>query len=55
MTIEQFCTKVEALVYSEVMPEDAKHSDIFFQYEWDSETYWIKLGLPEEWFDHEDE
>ena len=28
------------------------NEDLFLSLEWDSETYWIKMGLPEEWFDH---
>lgn len=59
MTIEQFCNKLETFLYSEVV-DDMKNGDegsehLFFQFDSDSETYWIKLGLPDEWFDSSDE
>jgi len=55
MTIEQFCNNLEILLYSDLVPEDAQDNEFFFTLDHDSETYWIKLGLPEAWFDSEDE
>ena len=56
MTIEQFCNKLEIFLYSHIVKEkDNGDDDLFFEYEWDSETWWIKLGLPQEWFDGEDD
>ena len=54
MTIEQFCNKLEIFLHNnlaennEIAPED-----LFFKYEADSDSYWIKLGLPQEWFTEE--
>ena len=58
MTIEQFCNKLEIFLYSKVvanMKDGSEGSDnLFFEWDWDSDTYWVKLGLPDEWFDSED-
>ena len=59
MTIEQFCNKLEIFLYSEIvanMKDGGEGSDsLFFEWDWDSETYWVNLGLPDEWFDNEDD
>ena len=55
MNIEQFCDKLEVFLQTNILPEDMKECDLYFEWDWDSETYWIKLGLNEEWFDDEDD
>ena len=59
MTIEQFCNKLEIFLYDTVVDNmengDEGSEHLFFQYDWDSDTYWVNLGLPDEWFDNEDE
>ena len=38
------------------MKDGGEGSDsLFFEWDWDSETYWVNLGLPDEWFDNEDD
>ena len=58
MNIEQFCDKLEIFLYSHVVKDSDDGTpgseNLFFEYEWDSDTWWIKLGLPQEWFDGED-
>ena len=58
MTIEQFCNKLEIFLYSEIVADMKDGSgggdNLFFEWNWDSDTYWVKLGLPDEWFQEED-
>ena len=36
--------------------EDNKYlQDLFYDNEYDSDTHWIKIGIPPEWCDDEDE
>ena len=53
MTIEDFCDKLEAFLQVNILPKDMAEGELFFKYEWDSETYWIKLGLDDTWFTHD--
>ena len=54
MTVEQFLNKIELLIYT-FKPEDADDDDLFFEYEYDSDTHWVRLGIPPEWLEDEDE
>jgi len=52
MTIDQFLTKIERLIFR-FKPEDAPDDDMYIRYEYDSDTHWIRIGIPPEWFDEE--
>ena len=54
MTIDQFLNKVEQLVYT-FKPEDAPDDDFYIRYEYDSDTHWIRIGIPPEWFDQDED
>jgi len=58
VTIDTFFTQLETLLYCTIVPEDAADESMFMSMEWDSETYWFKIGLPDDWFEsneHDDE
>ena len=52
MTVDQFLTKIERLIFK-FKPEDAPDDDMYIRYEYDSDTHWIRIGIPPEWFDHD--
>jgi hypothetical protein len=55
MTVFELLNRILALV-QELKPEDEwGDNPPFFEYEYDSDTHWIKLGIPPEWFEDEDE
>ena len=56
-TVTEVYHKIFGIV-EDLMPdkEDDKYlQDLFYDYEYDSDTHWIKLGIPPEWFEDEDE
>ena len=55
LTIDQLCNKIENLLYEVLVPNNADDTHMFFEWDWDSETYWIRLGIPQEWLVHEDD
>jgi len=54
MKIVGFTNKIKQLI-DEVKPSGTPYSDMFYLYEYNSDTHWIKLGIPPEWFDSEGE
>jgi len=54
-TFKDFCNRIELIIEHNVRPEHALGEDFFFECDWDSDTRWIKLGIPQEWFLNEDE
>ena len=55
LTINQLCNRIENLLYGILVPENVDDTAMFFQWDWDSDTYWITLGVPQEWLVHEDD
>jgi len=51
VTIDSFFAQLETLLYCTIVPEDAADESMFMSMEWDSETYWFKIGLPDDWFE----
>ena len=49
--------RIEHLTHDvESLKEDNKYlQDLFYDNEYDSDTHWIKIGIPPEWCDDEDE
>ncbi len=54
MTIDQLLNNIEQLI-QDFKPTDADDEAMFFDYDYDSDTHWIKLGIPPEWLEEEDE
>ena len=54
MTAYEFLNRISLLV-QELNLVDEWEDTMFFEYEYDSDTHWIKLGIPPEWFEDEDE
>ena len=56
-TVTEVYHKIFGIV-EDLMPdkEDDKYlQDLFYDYEYDSDTHWIKIGIPYEWFENEEE
>ena len=51
VTIDNFFNQLESLLLNTIVPKDAAEESMFMSMEWDSETYWFKIGLPDEWFE----
>ena len=51
VTIDSFFTQLESLLLNTIVPKDAAEESMFMSMEWDSETYWFRIGLPDGWFE----
>ena len=50
-TIDNFFNQLESLLLNTIVPKDAAEESMFMSMEWDAETYWFKIGLPDDWFE----
>ena len=55
MTASEFLNRISLLVQELNLVDEWGDNPPFFDYEYDSDTHWIKLGIPPEWFEDEDE
>tara|TARA_R110000824_G_scaffold118452_3_gene270724 strand:- start:8 stop:178 length:171 start_codon:yes stop_codon:yes gene_type:complete len=55
MNIAELCGLLERVMYDKIVPDDAKDNDMLLEWDWDSDTYWIKIGIPQEWIDNEED
>ena len=51
VTIDNFFNQLESLLLNTIVPKDAEDESLFMSMEWESNAYWFKIGLPEEWFE----
>jgi len=54
VTIDQVLAEIIELVV-EYRPQGESIDSMFYSYDYDSDTHWIKLGIPSEWCDDEEE
>ena len=54
VTIDQVLAEIIELVV-EYRPQGEPIDSMFYSYDYDSDTHWIKLGIPSEWCDDEEE
>ena len=53
-TIDQMFNEIVDIVV-EYRPQGEPIDIMFYSYEYDSDTHWIKIGIPSEWCDDENE
>jgi hypothetical protein len=56
-TLVEVYDKIFCIV-EDLMPDkenDKYLQELFYNYEYDSDTHWIKIGIPSEWCDNEKE
>ena len=47
-TIDEICNEILDVLHG-TKPMDKPIDDMFYAYEYDSDTHWIALGIPPEW------
>tara|TARA_Y100000310_G_scaffold335333_1_gene417053 strand:+ start:11395 stop:11583 length:189 start_codon:yes stop_codon:yes gene_type:complete len=49
VTIDNYFDQLEKSIRKQFNCDD---DSLYLSMQWDSETYWIHMGLPDDWFDH---
>ena len=53
-TIDQILNEISEILI-DLRPQGESIDNMFFKYDYDSDTHWIKIGIPPEWCDDEEE
>ena len=53
-TIDQILNEISEILV-DLRPQGESIDKMFFKYDYDSDTHWIKIGIPPEWCDEEED